>query len=391
MFRRVSVLLFPALPLVAGSLSGTWPAIVELPDGKYPVHLEFRQTAGRLTGECGLRPDFTWPLRNITLAGNALSFECQMTAAPALRFTASVNGEEASGNVKTGIASLSRPFTMRRTGPPARLPATWVPHNAARLPSLTDEFDRPDSMRMWKNLSEAEQWPERIEKSEVKDGVLAIVPGSGAWWAGYHGVYLFKEVAGDFVVTTRVKVTGRDGGEPKNIWTISGLLVRTPADGTAPREQRKENWIYLMTGRGPEEARVIDAKSTVNGINAWDVTPAQAGWYELRFARLGPLFVALCRPDGGQWMVRRRMWRADFPEAVQVGINVTSDFRLSASMPAAEYNAKLFPDRSAADSLTLFDYVRFAPAPEALNLLDRLRGRDIAGVSDDDLLALLAR
>jgi len=59
-------------------------------------------------------------------------------------------------------------------------------------------------------------------------------------------------------------------------------------------------------------------------------------------------------------------------------------------MSRRESNAKLFPDRSAADSLTLWDSVRFAPVPEALELLDRVRGRDIAEVSDGDLLALLA-
>jgi len=107
-----------------------------------------------------------------------------------------------------------------------------------------------------------------------------VVPQSGAWWAGYHGVYFFKEVKGDFAITTRVKVTGKSGGDPAKMWTISGLLVRAPASSKIPREQRKENWIYLMTGRGPGEGRVIDAKSTLESNNAWDITPAQPGWYE---------------------------------------------------------------------------------------------------------------
>jgi hypothetical protein len=45
--------------------------------------------------------------------------------------------------------------------------------------------------------------------NKTKPGSLFIEPQSGAWWAGFHGGYLFKEITGDFAVTTRLKVTGK--------------------------------------------------------------------------------------------------------------------------------------------------------------------------------------
>lgn len=143
-----------------------------------------------------------------------------------------------------------------------------------------------------------------------------------------------------------------------------------------------------MTGRGPAEGRVIDAKSTLNGDNAWDITPTQPGWYELRIARLGPLFIAMCRKEGGDWILRKRILREDLPETLQAGISATSDFKLSASMPAAKYNAELFPGRSSPDSVTVYDYVRFSRIPNHPELNRKLAGKELILVSDGDLLAL---
>jgi len=53
-------------------------------------------------------------------------------------------------------------------------------------------------------------------------------------------------------------------------------------------------------------------------------------------------------------------------------------------MPAAKYNTELFPDKSQGDVLAQFDYVRFSrPSP------GKLAGRELAGISDAELLALI--
>ena len=368
-------------------LTGRWSGAHTVGGQKHLMFLEFRQAGDALTGVAGIREDFLGPLRNLNQAEGKLTFEFRLPGGPGGKFEGVLDGDRASGQMTFEVAAMNGPFEMRRTGPPTPFPAI-APSADETLGSFSDEFEGADSVKRWKSFNEAEGWPNRIAQMEVRDGQLRIVPSSGAWWAGYHGVYLFKEVAGDFVVTTRLKVTGKGGGEPANIWTISGLLVRSPVDAKIPREQRRENWIYLMTGRGPGEARVVDAKSTVNGNNLWDVTPARDGWYELRIARLGPLFLEMVRGDGEEWTLRKRILRRDLPERLQVGINVTSDFKLSASMPSAKYNAELFPDRSSPDSVTLFDYVRFQAAPQRA-LVEKLAGRELLGIPDDELVRLV--
>jgi hypothetical protein len=379
-------------PLCAGDLSGKWSATLSSNGKDIPLHLEFRQQGKEVAGAFGMRGDFMSSLGNVHLAGSALTFELQIPMGPTARFEGVVDGDRASGQLASNAPGLSGKLEMKRIGRPSRLPVSFDP--AAKsddLAALSDEFDNPDTLRNWKNFSDAEGWPNRIEKLDVNRtsaGHLYVAPQSGAWWAGYHGVYFFKEVKGNFAITTRVKVTGKSGGEPTQMWTISGLLVRAPADAKIPREQRKENWIYLMTGRGPGEGCVIDAKSTLESANAWDITPAQPGWYELRIARVGPLFIAMCRPDGGDWTLRKRIVREDLPETLQAGINVTSDFKLSASMPAAKYNAELFPGASDPDSATTFDFVRFSRLAGTPELRSKLAGKEVVAVNDADLLAL---
>jgi hypothetical protein len=391
MFRLVLTFSFLILPLCAGDLSGRWSGTLRSDGHEVPLALEFLQADNKLSGACGIRADFLWPLRNVRLAGRILTFNLQLPRVLAGRFEGVVDGDRAEGQFNSDVAGLRATLVMKRIGPPSRLLSSFAsPREPDDMAALSDEFENPGSLKNWKNLGDVERCPDRVEKIDVNKtsaGHLYIVPQSGAWWAGYHGIFLFKEVKGDFVITTRVKVTGKSGGEPANIWTISGLLLRSPASLTPSSEQRKENWIYVMTGRGPDEGRVVDAKSTMDSNNEWDITPAQPGWYELRIARLGPLFVAMCRADGAEWMLRKRIFRSDLPETLQAGINVTSDFKLSASMPAAQYNAELFPGKSQADSVTLFDYVRFSRVrgkPEAT----KLAGREALGISDADLLAL---
>jgi hypothetical protein len=325
--------------------------------------------------------------------GNNLEFEFKMSDGPSGKFKGQLDGDQASGELTLIPMGITGRFEMKRLGPASSLPASFRPTaDAAQLRALSDEFDTPASLEHWQRFSVAESWPDRIESIDVgrsNPGNLSVIPNSGAWWAGYHGVFLFKPVNGDFVLTTRLKVTGKTGGEPANIWTISGLMVRVPGDLSVAAEQRKENWAYLMTGRGPRVDRVIDAKSTLNSVNAWDITPAGAGWYELRIARLGPLLVLLTRTEGGEWTVRKRIFREDFPRTLQAGINVTSDFRLSSSMPPARYNAGLFPGEGNRDSLTLFDYVRFHPVPDKPELLGQIAGKELQSIPDADLLALL--
>ncbi len=378
------------VPGFAADLTGQWAATLKMGGQGYPLHFEFKQTGGAITGAFGFRADFLWPLAETRLEDGKLRFVMRMPSGPEAVFEGTVTGDALSGQLASTAQGPGGALEMTKAGPPSRLPSPLVPHSSSGLSKLSDEFSRPETRREWTTLSQAEDWPGRIERMDIggaSPGRLSIIPRSGAWWAGYHGVYLFKVVRGDFMVTARLQVTGKAGGEPANTWTISGLLVRAPGDLSLAHEQRKENWIYLMTGRGPAQARVVDAKSNRDGSNAWDITPAAAGWYELRIARIGPLFVLLCRPDGEPWKARKLIFRADLPPALQVGLNLTSDFKLSTTMPAAKFNAATF-DGAGVDAATLVDWIRFSPLPGRRKALNALAGKPVLDVSDADLLRI---
>lgn len=381
-----------AIPLCAADLTGQWAALPKAGGRTAPLHFEFSQSGTEVTGAFGYRSDFLWPLSAVRLESGKLTFILRMPSGPPATFEGTVADDSVSGQLTSAASGLTGPFEMKRIGPLSRLPAPLSPHNSPELSQMSDEFSDPETLRGWTTLSQAEKLPDRIERMDIGEtspGHLYILPKSAAWWAGYHGAYLFKVVRGDFVVTTRLKVTGKGGSEPSGIWTISGLLVRAPGDLSAARELRKENWIYLMTGRGPVEARVVDAKSTRDSFNAWDITPAQAGWYELRIARIGPVFILLCRPDGADWTVRKLVLRSDLPEALQVGVNVTSDFKLSASMTPARYNAEVFEGKSTIDATTLVDWVRFSAVPDRPQALAAIAGKPALEVRDAGLLRIL--
>jgi hypothetical protein len=390
MVMRLALLIVCAATLAHGEISGHWSGKLHVARPQN-FHLELSNTGEQLIGYGGLRPDFLTELDHPRLTGATLTFSMRMPMGPRARFEATLQDDRLTGTAEFPGSKERPKFELTRTGPLTRLPASFDPAPpAGDLAPLSDEFNSPESLAQWKSVSLEESLPNRIARADVNKtnlGHLFIEPNSGAWWAGFHGGFLYKEVTGDFSITTRIKVTGKSGGEPENIWTISGLLIRAPADLRMPLPLRKENWVYLMTGRGPQQARVIDSKSTVDSINEWDILPAESGYYELRMVRLGPLFVSLVRADGGAWTVRKRMLRNDLPATVQAGINFTSDYKNSATMPAAEYNARLYPEKSNPDSHTVVDYVRFArPPAEARSMV---AGKALIDLSDEQLLKVL--
>ncbi len=261
---------------------------------------------------------------------------------------------------------------------------------ADELAGLSDEFSDPRKLAKWKNLADVEGLPNRIARMDVNQtspGHLYLEPLSAAWWQGYHGVFLFKMVEGDFVATTRVWVKGRSGDVPGVAWTISGLMARAPGDLTRKPAERTENWLYLMTGRGPRDGMVIDWKSTRDSTNIYDVAPSRTGWVELRIVRVSAAFFGLYRFPSEPWRVMNsRRVRPDLPGTLQVGINATSGIDLSATMSFLEYNERLHEGGPAPDSVTRFDHVRFHRP--VLDAATRAKLGQLAAMTDKDILRL---
>lgn len=172
----------------------------------------------------------------------------------------------------------------------------------------------------------------------VGKGVLRLQPAR-SWWANdTRGLFISRSVTGDFVVTAKVKVTGVKAAKPTANWTLSGIIVRNPASTAAD-----EDWVSLRTGV-VDGKWVRERKTTLNSTSTLVLQPSEAGWDELRVARLGSRFLILTRSPGGEWTRWYSYTRADLPATLQVGIDGFSGY-----------------DSWGADLVASVDWVHFRP------------------------------
>lgn len=260
--------------------------------------------------------------------------------------------------------------------------------------ALSDEFDDAASLARWRSHAVAEGWPEMARAADVNrtaPGALYLEPHTSGWYADFRAPFLFREVTGDFVATTRIRAAGKAGGVPSVTWSLAGLMVREPRRTTMETwTPNGENWLFATTGAAARPGEpVLETKTTVNGRSALTLHPVRPGWLELRIARVGADFLILYREEGAAaWTLRERFHRPDLPPTVQVGINAYTGWdsmREFWNDPAA-YNRQVLQGR-AADLAVTVDYVRFARP----RVPDALRGRRLTdyAVRDDELLPWL--
>jgi len=248
--------------------------------------------------------------------------------------------------------------------------ARALPPRTDELAALSDEFTSAASLARWKEFHTAEGWPSMTRRMGVDSatGELRLEPGTSGWYADFHGPFLFREVTGDFQVTTRLRADGPDGQVPTTPWSLAGLMVRAPRDVTpATWTPGGEAWLFLTTGvAGAPSTPVFETKSTVSSRSALRLHPARGGWVELRIVRRGAEFELLTRYDGEEWEVRERFHRPDLPATVQVGINAYTDWNSASALHGDPFRFNTVPFQGGSPGLHLrVDWIRFA-RPEAL-------------------------
>src|SRR5689334_12061733 len=174
-----------------------------------------------------------------------------------LLFLAACGSGTAAGNgapavTRTVNLAAARSCTAQATATPAApVPATAASASTSDdLSALSDEFNDAASLASWKNLSTVEGWPSQIEKMDVNatsPGALYLVPYTSTWFEDYHGAFLYKEVTGDFMVTTRIKANGKHSAVPTSAFSLSGIMARAPRDGLTPASWTPghENWVFI--------------------------------------------------------------------------------------------------------------------------------------------------
>jgi hypothetical protein len=217
-----------------------------------------------------------------------------------------------------------------------------VPETA--IDSLNDEFS-VTGLNQWTWFHQAENFPDKVRISEVKDGLLHLQTYASGWYADWQAPFLYKTVTGNFDVRMRIKVSGLTASLPQTEWSLAGLMVRQPKVVAEP----------LISP-------VFEAKTTGNSISNLKLRPGKEGWVELRMVRLQASFILLYRYDNEAWTVLERFYRPLLPATLQVGLNAYSGYKgvpQNIAGTPKSFNETVVKE-APADMLVQVDYVRFA-------------------------------
>jgi len=225
----------------------------------------------------------------------------------------------------------------------------------------SDEFDQPNSLANWKHIDRTEGWKaDQLERLTVDQGWLTMIPFTNTWYMDYRGALIYKEIEGDFVVTTKLRVTGRDGrSAPRSLYSLGGIMVRKPRRDSAQNWQAGgENYVFLSLGTADRPGNFqFEVKTTERSNSNLEKILADSGEAELQVARIGSNMIML-RKQGGNWVVHKRYSRPDMPATVQVGLTTYTDDPSASQVSAYEHNNSVIR-RGNPDLIANFDYVRF--------------------------------
>ncbi|MCG2617352.1 DUF1349 domain-containing protein [Terrimonas sp. NA20] len=231
------------------------------------------------------------------------------------------------------------------------------------LGDLSDEFNDTSSLRQWRFFHQVENYPDKIDKISVGNGILNLQPKASGWYADNQAPFLFKMVTGNFDVRARIRVKGEATDLPSVDWSLAGLMVRQPKRTTSANWiPRQENWLFITTGVADDiSIPVMEMKTTSNSISNLKLRPAKAGWIELRIVHVDAAFVLMSRAEGEKWQIQERFYRPVMMGPLQVGLNAYSCW--NAIPPPLKSDPKAFNETVAtakADLLLQVDYVRFS-------------------------------
>lgn len=223
-------------------------------------------------------------------------------------------------------------------------------------------FDRKEALNQWYQLK-PEGWTDKWASVRVEDNRLIIRPKSSGWFEDNYGGFLYREIAGDFTVTTRIKVVGITSATPLKAFSLAGLFIRKPRQFSAQTWQRGgENWLFFSTGTADQAGTAqFEIKSTYQSISTLKTYPSRPGWMELRIVRLGEVMTLLYRYEGElSFRQLDQFIRPDLPQTLEVGLTAYSDWPSVAEIyPNYErYNVQGAPVEHA-DLVAYVDWIKF--------------------------------
>ena len=176
-------------------------------------------------------------------------------------------------------------------------------------------------------------------------GALTLVPTqTPGWFDAADGPLVFKELAGDFAVHTRVTAdsVSTPGQAPASDFNSAGLMARNASGASGP-----EN--YIMLNVGSQDASITGGvgSETKNTVDSVSTLFLDAGSNEgsLILCRVGNVIHSFrWLTTDSDWVLLRSETRADLPSTLQVGM-VANAFAAPADLRAE------------------FEFIRVLPAP----------------------------
>ena len=252
---------------------------------------------------------------------------------------------------------LNFPFSLIRC---AALVLASFTLRADDLAALSDEFDNAGSLNDWSRLYQTEGWvADQLETWDInttRSGHMRLMPYTSSWFGDLRGVLAYKEVTGDFIVTTRMEIGSRSDitQAPSRLYSLGGLFAHTPrgissaaptpytTEAVWPPEANGSDWqpgtdnyVFLSYGSaGNPGTWQYEVKTTVNGTSTlyFDNSGVpDSNVVELQMVRVGDTVVVMRRHPGGNWIVENRYPNPahSLPvlgDTMQVGITTYTDW-----------------------------------------------------------------
>ncbi len=261
------------------------------------------------------------------------------------------------------------------------------------LTPLSDEFNDASTILQFQRVYQVEMWGanqlELFDINTTRPGMMVMMPFTSTWYNDYRGELAFKLVQGDFVVTTDVQVSQRNGtGAPRSQFSLAGIMVRTPRQVTPQTwTPGGENYIFLSLGAANQPGTFqFEVKTTVNSVSTLEISSG-TNRATIQVARIGPYLIALRQIQGGSWTVHRRYLRPDMPATLQVGLTSYTDYPTCSTFPPFTHNQTVIRTGNP-DLLAAFDYIHYQRPRVPAGLVGRNLA-DPAAVSDAQLLSFL--
>ena len=220
------------------------------------------------------------------------------------------------------------------------------------LTALSDDFEDAATQSNWQRLYQTEGWAgDQLQTWDVngtQSGRMVMIPHTTVWYQDYRGPMVYKEITGDFVITTQVHITDRDDVGDSDLddvpngsqYSLGGLMIRTPRDITDPAvdwspgshqndgTNNGENYIFLSLGWGNAGSQFQMETKTTRNSNSSLVLQSMGNnaVIQLQIARIGDSAYTLYQIPGQDWVLNSRYHRPDLPETLQVGMVTYTDW-----------------------------------------------------------------